>query len=227
MTEEKLSILSLSVRRDADAISQCCAMLSKCVADKDYAGTERIALVLSAHCRELAGRVYGTFRATRPDHGAAGLTVRKKPLNLRTFVREVVSDASVYVRDGKDIVCCSNLGDDFEFESDPFLLRTALLELLKNSLCSIPGGHVILKTKLCERKKSGRLVFEVCDCGPGIPEEHRERIFDWFYKVDPNRGGMGCGLALCRSIAGLLGGSVELDRHYSSGTIMNLEIPKV
>jgi signal transduction histidine kinase len=55
----------------------------------------------------------------------------------------------------------------------------------------------------------------VQDDGPGVPTEHRDRIFDRFYRVDAardrGRPGTGLGLAIVRSIAEGHGGSVRLE----------------
>jgi signal transduction histidine kinase len=51
----------------------------------------------------------------------------------------------------------------------------------------------------------------VCDRGPGIPDEERERIFMPFYRplgTKEGDGGVGLGLALVREIAGHHGGEV-------------------
>jgi signal transduction histidine kinase len=60
--------------------------------------------------------------------------------------------------------------------------------------------------------------LEVRDDGPGIPEEHRDRIFERFARVEPgrarlaapDRAGTGLGLAIARSIARRHGGDVRV-----------------
>lgn len=72
-------------------------------------------------------------------------------------------------------------------------------------LRSVPGGAEVV----------------VADTGIGIPAEHRERIFERFYRVDSHRsrqtGGTGLGLSIVKHLLQLLGGSIELDSD-ASGT---------
>ena len=71
----------------------------------------------------------------------------------------------------------------------------------------------------------GVLRFIVMDTGIGIAEEHREKIFERFFKVDPFMQGFGLGLTMSRKMATLLGGSLELDTTYTQGASFILTLP--
>src|SRR3954466_14712779 len=60
--------------------------------------------------------------------------------------------------------------------------------------------------------RDDRAIIEVCDQGPGIPAEDRERTFDMFYRVedgDSRPAGTGLGLAICRGIVEAHGGRIS------------------
>jgi len=61
------------------------------------------------------------------------------------------------------------------------------------------------------------LRIEVEDTGIGIPEEHQEKVFERFYKVDSFRQGIGLGLTVARRTAELLDGTLTLDSTYTDG----------
>lgn len=105
------------------------------------------------------------------------------------------------------------------------LLSKALTELLRNAARFAPDGRITLAYTLISYKK--RIAFTVTDRGPGIPTAEAGRIFDRFVKLDPFSQGMGLGLAVCRLIAGALGGGVELDTSYTEGARFTLTIPIV
>ncbi|MFZ1430406.1 MAG: HAMP domain-containing sensor histidine kinase [Geminicoccaceae bacterium] len=70
------------------------------------------------------------------------------------------------------------------------------------------------------------VVIEVEDDGPGIPAEERERVFQPFYRGDPQRDpgrpGFGLGLSIVRSIVEAHGGTIELRDRHPTGTIARL-----
>jgi signal transduction histidine kinase len=73
-------------------------------------------------------------------------------------------------------------------------------------------------------------VITVTDDGPGVPAEHRERVFDRFTRLDDARardgGGAGLGLAIVRDLVRLHGGSVQLhDAPAGSGLTAEVRLP--
>ncbi|SDM22062.1 two-component system, LuxR family, sensor histidine kinase DctS [Oryzisolibacter propanilivorax] len=107
-----------------------------------------------------------------------------------------------------------------------------LLEHLVHNLCGNAldwarhgGGapRVQLRLTLCDGA-TRHACLAVADSGPGVPEEARGRIFDAFYST--KEGGMGMGLAICRSIAEahhgriLVGADAQL-----GGALFTAELP--
>ena len=69
------------------------------------------------------------------------------------------------------------------------------------------------------------LLFSVTDTGVGVKEEDRERIFENFVKLDEYKGGVGLGLSICRRLARLMNGDVNLDVQYTEGARFILSLP--
>ena len=67
------------------------------------------------------------------------------------------------------------------------------------------------------------IVWSVSDNGPGIPEEHRERIFYPFFTT--REKGSGVGLATAQKIAASHGGSVELESRPGAGATFRVHVP--
>ncbi|MET3986719.1 HAMP domain-containing sensor histidine kinase [Streptomyces sp. PvR034] len=91
---------------------------------------------------------------------------------------------------------------------DPARLERALANLVDNAL-----RHARTEVVVRAYARGGWNVLEVTDDGPGIPEADRDRVFERFVRLDPDRGrasgGTGLGLAIAREIARSHGGEVS------------------
>jgi signal transduction histidine kinase len=67
------------------------------------------------------------------------------------------------------------------------------------------------------------------DRGPGVPAEHREKIFEKFHRVDDTltaeQGGAGLGLSIARQLARGLGGELRYEPREGGGAKFRLELP--
>lgn len=105
--------------------------------------------------------------------------------------------------------------ESFVIEGSRSLLSEMVYNLIDNAIrYNVPGGSVTVTVK-------DRLV-SVRDTGIGIPEEHREHIFERFYRVDKSRskntGGTGLGLAIVKHIAMKYRGKISLESEVGKGT---------
>ena len=74
------------------------------------------------------------------------------------------------------------------------------------------------------------MVLTVADTGIGIPEEHRERIFERFYRVDKSHskevGGTGLGLSIVKHSAMVHNAKIDLQSTQGKGTSITVRFPK-
>ncbi len=103
----------------------------------------------------------------------------------------------------------------------------ALTNLLSNALRYTPAGGTI--TLAAETDASGTCALRVSDTGRGIAPEYLPKLFDRFFRVEPDHWrsleGMGLGLSTVRSIMDLHGGRVEVHSTPSQGTTFTLYFP--
>ena len=114
-------------------------------------------------------------------------------------------------------------GADLTVDGVSRLLRRAIRNLIENAH-RYSSGPVAVEL----RRDGARAVLRVCDRGPGVPPEQRERIFEPFYRLpgaSERHGGVGLGLALVRSIAERHHGSVHCEGRDGGGACFVLGLP--
>jgi signal transduction histidine kinase len=95
------------------------------------------------------------------------------------------------------------------------------------------GLQAAEKERSDRTKQAGPGIIEltVRDYGPGIPVEHLPHVAEPFYRIDPARrretGGYGLGLFLCRRIAEVHEGSLDISSEAHSGTRVRVRLPIV
>ncbi|GAB2535167.1 ATP-binding protein [Rhodanobacter koreensis] len=107
----------------------------------------------------------------------------------------------------------------------PALIEQALFNILENAARFSPPDEPV---RVSVHSSGERLLIDVSDRGPGIPEDERARIFDMFYSVsrgDRAPQGTGLGLAICRGMIGAHGGSVEALPGDGIGTTIRISLP--
>jgi signal transduction histidine kinase len=118
-------------------------------------------------------------------------------------------------------VALSFTGFELPLKADAELLKLCLLNLLRNA-CRYNARDPIEVTFTFD----GR-VLRVRDNGVGIPEGDRARVFEDFVRLEPapgapRRTGTGLGLALCRRVMAMHGGSIEVESSGPDGTTFAL-----
>ena len=146
-------------------------------------------------------------------------------MNLRDLVEEVCRHAEVLAGD-KGISIIIAFLEPVEINGDEVRLRQMIWNILHNAIkYTQPGGE--LKVSLLE--EGGYAVLSIQYNGIGIPEKDLPSIFDRFYQVDKARsrdeGGSGLGLSICKHIAEVHKGEIEVESKLGVGTRFKIRIP--
>jgi PAS domain S-box-containing protein len=112
-------------------------------------------------------------------------------------------------------------GNDVTVDADPELIRAMLLNLLLNAAQAMAGrsGGVVVRTA----RRGDAAIIDVCDNGPGIPDDIRPQIFEPFFTTKARGGGLG--LPIARRTAELHGGSLAVDCPAGGGTVITIQLP--
>lgn len=113
---------------------------------------------------------------------------------------------------------------DFDVEK----IRQVFGNLISNAIKHTPAkGKITVNINKINLANSD-LIIEVRDNGAGIPQEDLPFIFERFYQVSDTQnmaGGTGIGLAYCKELVSLLGGSIAVESELGEGTIFTVCLP--
>jgi heavy metal sensor kinase len=195
--------------------------------ERDVAGHREVIGSMLEEVDRLTRLVDTLLLLARSDGGA--LPLARSVLSLPELAHEAVNTLAVLAEE-KHLKVEIVPGEQVHVAGDRTLLRQVLVNLVHNAIRHSPASGTITVTITATE---GFAQCCVRDNGPGIPAEHRARVFERFYRVDDARtqaaGGAGLGLALVRSIVELHGGTVALvehDEHDGAGAMFCVRLPQ-
>jgi len=149
-----------------------------------------------------------------------------QPTELASFTSEIASafDSAMENAGLRFSVACQPLAEPVYVDRD--MWEKIVLNLLSNALKFTFEGEVDLTLKPVD----GVVELRVQDTGVGIPEEHRERMFERFHRIEGAAArtyeGTGIGLALVQELVKLHGGSVRVESAVGAGSTFTVTIPR-
>ena len=155
--------------------------------------------------------------------------LERKSVDLGLLASDAVEDVRM-VAPGRPIDLVVDDAEPPVVVGDELRLRQVLGNLLGNALTHTPDDAPIHVRLASRADADGRwAVLEVADEGPGLDQEHAQRVFERFYRVDASRtraqGGSGLGLSIVAGLAEAHGGRVELDTVPGDGATFRVVLP--
>jgi signal transduction histidine kinase len=189
-------------------------------------GHAGVPAAVRVHAREILAEVDHIADLVRSlRHVSGGHAVVARPVHLVALVASAVSDLRDDFEHARISVSESSPPGDVVVPGDPILLRHAVTNLLRNAVQALRTKGGPRHVRVGVSPVDGRAEVVVEDDGPGIPREHRSRLFEPFFTTRGVGEGMGLGLAMCRGIAEGHGGDVSLDFGEGAGVRAVLSLP--
>jgi two-component system phosphate regulon sensor histidine kinase PhoR len=128
----------------------------------------------------------------------------------------------------KGIQLINEVSPEFVLGADISAMEQVLVNLVENAVkYGREGGHVWVRIE----RGSDAVRIEIVDDGPGISPQHRERLFERFYRVDTGRsraeGGTGLGLAIVKHLVNAMGLEIGMRAREPHGCIFSIESQKI
>lgn len=151
--------------------------------------------------------------------------IQEKPvqrIELKPLLDDVLSQLNPLIKEKNMTVEITT--NDPVFTCDPLDFHKVFKNVIENS---IKYSHSNKTIEIMLKDEQKHIIFSVKDQGFGIAKEHKDRIFERFYRIDKGRldGGTGLGLAIVKHVVIKYDGKIELESSLASGTKMTIILP--
>ena len=158
----------------------------------------------------------------------ARLEYREDLINRSVFdLKDLVNEVAEMLRPKAEEKALDLQADvpRFFVHADRSRIRQVLTNLIENAIAYTGDGSVRCRVQ----RRLDKVRVEVVDTGQGIDEDHLDRIFERFYRVDPDRsresGGTGLGLSIVKQILQAHGEDIHVESTKGRGTRFWFELP--
>ena len=169
--------------------------------------------------QRLSRLVEDTLRLSRLDEGAEDM--RWSQVDLYEVVRQAIQAQTATAE--LEQIRLKLEGSSAKIQAIPQLVSGIVSNLVDNGVkYNRPGGSVTVRIW----QEGADTILEVADTGIGIPQEHQERVFERFYRVDKSHskevGGPGLGLSIVKHAVLILGAKLSLNSKVGKGTTIQV-----
>lgn len=180
----------------------------------------RAALMLGVQLRDLLTIARGE---------AGRLETNLESFEATAFVEDV-ADVAIYAARGKGLSFSLQVPDEPIFvRADVQRISQVLANLVSNAIKYTATGDVTLALRAPD-ETSGKLVFEIADTGPGLPQRGVDRLQTRLSRDEelrPRTDGSGVGLSVVRTVAEHLGATIDLEVKPGAGTHFRVTVPVI
>lgn len=217
-----LAMISHEMRTPLSTLSMNAQLLGRTAKASSLAADAQLDRMIRA-THQLTTMIEGLLEYARMETGK--LEPRPGEVDVVELARDVVDMGQLQIL-SQDVKLNLDSPDSLpRIVTDVRLLRVAMNNLVSNALKFTRSGTVTLRVM----QNTDTQCFEVHDTGIGIDEQDLDRIFHPFEQLEPmhhkNTPGVGLGLALCREIMEVLGGSIEVSSRKGEGSVFRLCLP--
>ena len=189
---------------------------------KDEGGYRAIIGSMLEEVDRLAVLVDRLLTLSRAETGQARLAIES--IDLKELADSVVGDLAVLAEEKSQQLVVEAHGTPRGL-GDRLMIRQALINLVDNAIKFAPGGTAIV-IRVDESQE--KVVVDVIDRGPGIPESARDHIFDRFFRATGSADtiGAGLGLSISQSAVETAGGTLTLKHSDEHGSAFRITLPR-
>jgi two-component system, OmpR family, phosphate regulon sensor histidine kinase PhoR len=156
---------------------------------------------------------------------ARSLRIATEPFDPEQLLQTAVQEARLRLSDGTTVEVSSTTALPYVV-GDGVRAHQVLGNLIDNAIKYSPAGA---RVQVTAEQAGESIRFSVRDDGFGIPSGEQNRIFDKFYRLDPDHlrgvGGSGLGLYICRELVRSMSGRIWVESEPGRGATFSFELP--
>lgn len=174
--------------------------------------------IMMVEAERLTRLINDILSITKLESGTENVEIQR--LNLMDIIKYVSHGLLRPQADAKQVTIQVNNEDEPAYiMGNKDRVQQLVLNLIENGVKYNKVGGSVTVTVM---QDSSNVNMIIADTGIGIKEEHLNRLFERFYRVDKGRsremGGTGLGLAICKHIVNTMDGYIEVNSKYGEGT---------
>ena len=190
---------------------------------EDKESSQRFLSIIAKNASRMHGLIDDILELTAIEGG--NVQLRLAPVKLAELINDVIASLNSKALPHQ-IMLVNTVPAEVTVHADGRRLERMITNLIDNGIkFGSEGGTVTVRH---DSKERDEIIVE--DNGEGIPNQHLERLFERFYRVDRARsrdmGGTGLGLAIVKHLALLHGGEVTVASELGKGTRFTIHLPK-
>lgn len=212
LRQETTELIIHDLRNPLGAVAVSLKMLSLMLPEDVLQANQEMLNIAQASCDRMQRLVDSLLEVSRMEEGVIPFSMSS--VDLKSLISDIVSRVAILARPGTEVML------DLPAEVPPVLvdadkIERVIMNLLDNAFKYSPENS---RVEIQVVPKGNFVEVTICDEGPGISAEDRERIFERFAQIpakDGRRRGFGLGLTYCRLAIERHGGRIWVEARNS------------
>jgi K+-sensing histidine kinase KdpD len=171
---------------------------------------------------DMSAQISSILDISKLEAGEMPLNIEQ--LDIAAVLKDVCDLFTTQTEKYKVTLSCKSLSDKTVAMADRHLLTRILQNLVSNAI-KHAGKNARVECTVTSSEDAVNVT--ICDDGPGVPDEFRDKIFDKYFQVesDKKKYGVGLGLAFCRTAVEAQNGTICLEDCNLGGACFHISLP--
>ncbi len=219
--QDFVAMIGHDIRTPATTIKTTLDLLDEEASDKLDPELRELVADATGESRRLMTLTNNLLDLPQIEQGRYQIVARS--INIADCIRQSIRSLSLYAQSKKSTISAETV--DAQVFADSERIVQVLVNLLTNAVKYSPAGS---KVHIGVHESDGFVEVVVADDGPGVPDQHIEKIFETYERLNPTdeeQHGMGLGLAICKTIITAHGGTIGVRKSATGGSAFWFKLP--